>query len=136
MEGLSDDTVFYIRGTRLQVIGKHRLVKEEAAADGGRPNFDVKPSWSRSWKEGPNPLLPALSPDDVPREMRMNPLLPAPEADDVPKTLPEEIEKAIVPGKPKTETKPGAGVKPSEDVKPTPEAKPESEAKPKTEAKP
>lgn len=129
VEGLSDDTVFYIRGTRLQVIGKHRLVKEEAA-EGGRPNFDVKPSWSRSWKEGPNPLLPALSPEDVPREMRMNPLLPAPEADDVPKTLPEEIEKAVVPTKPNTESKSGA------EVKPNPEIKAESEAKPKAEAKP
>lgn len=135
VEGLSDDTVFYIRGTRLQVIGKHRLVAE-AAADGGRPNFDVKPSWSRSWKEGPNPLLPALSPEDVPKEMRMNPLLPAPEADDVPKTLPEEVEKAIVPGKqPQTETKPAADAKPAEDVKPSPEVKPEPAVKPKGESK-
>lgn len=101
VEGLTDSTVFYIRGTRLQVIGSHRLVKEENSGAGGRPSFDVKPAWSRSWKEGPNPLLPALSPEDVPKQLRVNPLLPVPEGKDVPATLPEEIERAIIPGREK-----------------------------------
>jgi hypothetical protein len=70
VEGLSDMTVFYIEGTRLQVVGLHRLTRQD---DGGA---SVLPAWSRSWKEGPNPLLPALSPEDVPKGLRTNPLLP------------------------------------------------------------
>jgi hypothetical protein len=88
VEGLSDMTVFYIQGTRLQAIGNHRLVKQ--GGDSGA--FDVMPTWTRSWKEGPNPLLPALSPDDLPKGMRVNPLLPPPnggeDGDNTPKTLP------------------------------------------------
>lgn len=92
VEGLSDTTVFYIKGTRLQVIGQHRLTKQSGGSGetgsnsgagtlGGRsdrsaPTFNVQPNWSRSWKDGPNPLLPTLSPDDVPAEMRSTPLLP------------------------------------------------------------
>jgi hypothetical protein len=68
VEGLDDTTVFYVRGVDLQVIGKHRITSETG----------VTPTWSRSWKEGPNPLLPALSPSDVPKEMRASPLLPPP----------------------------------------------------------
>jgi hypothetical protein len=87
VEGLSDQSIFYICGTQLRVIGEHRLVQETVAPEAGgirRPSFNVKSSWSRSWKKGPNLLLPALSPDDVPWEMRKNLLLPAPEADDIP----------------------------------------------------
>lgn len=90
VEGLADTTVFYIKGTRLQVIGSHRLTKQSGGGEAGGsssgsggtsgrrtgPTFDVQPNWSRSWKDGPNPLLPALSPNDVPAEMRGNPLLP------------------------------------------------------------
>jgi hypothetical protein len=72
VEGLSDLTVFYIEGVRLQVIGLHRITNE-----GG-----VTPSWRGSWKEGPNPSLPALSPDDVPKEMRASPLFPPLSKDD------------------------------------------------------
>lgn len=97
VEGLSDTTVFYIKGTRLQVIGQHRLTSQAGGSPsgstgtgngsgsgnrGGRrtsPLFDVQPNWTRSWKDGPNPLLPALSPDDVPKEMRGSPLLPPPD---------------------------------------------------------
>jgi len=86
VEGLSDLTVFYIKGTRLQVIGSHRLVRKQSGAE----PFAVKPTWTRSWKEGPNPLLPALSPDDVPMELRVNPLLPLPAEDNLPKVLPPE----------------------------------------------
>jgi hypothetical protein len=89
VEGLTDMTVFYVKGTRLQVVGRHRLIKQER----GGESFSVQPDWSRSWKEGPNPLLPALSPEDVPKGLRMNPLLPPPDADDVPKTLPNQDEK-------------------------------------------
>lgn len=66
IEGLDDRTVLYIRGLKLEVIGEHRLT-----SDGG-----VTPTWKGKWQDGPNPLLPALSPDDVPRELRASPLLP------------------------------------------------------------
>lgn len=76
VEGLEDRTVFYIDGVRLQVIGLHRLTNESG----------VTSSWRGSWKEGPNPLLPALSPGDIPKEMRASPLLPPVSKDDLPKS--------------------------------------------------
>ncbi len=75
VEGLSDRTVFYIDGLKLQVIGLHRITTGSG----------VTPGWSGSWKDGPNPLLPALSPDDIPKEMRASPLLPPVSKDDLPK---------------------------------------------------
>lgn len=75
VEGLADRTVFYIEGLRLQVIGLHRITNESG----------VTPAWRGSWKDGPNPLLPALSPGDVPKEMRATPLLPPVSRDDQPK---------------------------------------------------
>lgn len=78
VEGLDDRTVFYIDGVRLQVIGLHRLTRAS----------EVTPTWRSSWKEGPNPLLPALSPEDVPKDLRVSPLLPPLTQDDAPK-LPE-----------------------------------------------
>lgn len=76
VEGLADRTVFYIEGVRLQVIGLHRITSESG----------VTPEWRGSWKDGPNPLLPALSPEDIPKEMRASPLLPPPSKDDLPKS--------------------------------------------------
>ncbi|RBP41374.1 hypothetical protein DES53_107206 [Roseimicrobium gellanilyticum] len=93
VEGLSETTVYYIKGTRLQVIGKHRLAKQEGGIEsphGGtiRPSFDVQPTWRRAWKDGPNPLLPALTPSVVPAEMRASPLLPPVQnSSDLPKLL-------------------------------------------------
>jgi hypothetical protein len=75
VEGLDDRTVFYVEGLRLQVIGLHRITSES----------DVTPAWRGSWKDGPNPLLPALSPDDIPKEMRASPLLPPVTDEDRPK---------------------------------------------------
>lgn len=85
VEGLTDMTVFYIKQTRLQVIGSHRLIRKPGGPTG---TFSVEPNWTRSWQEGPNPILPALSPEDVPKEMRMNPLLPPLDGDEGPKLLP------------------------------------------------
>jgi hypothetical protein len=84
VEGLSDTTVFYIQGTRLQVVGLHRLTRQD---DSGAY---VLPAWSQSWKHGPNPMLPALSPGDVPKGLRMNPLLPPAGTDEGPETPPKE----------------------------------------------
>lgn len=78
VEGLADRTVFYIEGLRLQVIGLHRITSESG----------VTPAWRGSWKDGPNPLLPALSPGDVPKEMRATPLLPPVSNDNPPKAKP------------------------------------------------
>jgi hypothetical protein len=75
VEGLADRTVFYIEGLRLQAIGLHRITNESG----------VTPAWRGSWKDGPNPLLPALSPGDIPKEMRATPLLPPVSTDDLPK---------------------------------------------------
>ncbi|CAN5875898.1 hypothetical protein BH11VER1_BH11VER1_32710 [soil metagenome] len=100
VEGLNEYSVFYIRGLHLQAIGSHRLTSQP-----GKPGNDqsypdeeptawrVAPTWTRSWKDGPNPLLPALSPEDIPKEMRASPLLPPVSDDDVPKMLPPAADK-------------------------------------------
>jgi hypothetical protein len=111
VEGLSDMTVFYISGTRLQAIGQHRLVKQSG---GGGESFDVMPTWTRSWKEGPNPLLPALSPQDLPKGMRVNPLLPPPDGSEGPKTLPPAPD-----GEPAKPSKTGAGADTSPPAEPS-----------------
>ncbi len=92
VEGLNDTTVFYVRGVDLQVIGKHRITSEK----------EVTPTWTRSWKEGPNPLLPALRPEDVPKEMRASPLLPPPPVPMVPPSdLPQSTDDPKPPPLPK-----------------------------------
>ncbi|MEN3940489.1 hypothetical protein WJU23_04280 [Prosthecobacter sp. SYSU 5D2] len=63
IEGLEDDTVFYFLGTRLRVIGKHRVTNPNAMLATGLP--DQGP-----WTAGPNPLLPALSENSVPLNIR------------------------------------------------------------------
>ncbi|MEY4484344.1 MAG: hypothetical protein RL693_1796, partial [Verrucomicrobiota bacterium] len=103
VEGLSEYTVFYIRGLRLQAIGSHRLTskpgkpgkpgKDESYPDDEPEAWKVAPTWTRSWKEGPNPLLPALSPEDVPKEMRASPLLPPVSEEDLPRLLPPAADK-------------------------------------------
>lgn len=60
VEGDDDMTVFDVQGTKLKVIGRHHLTTDENG---------VTPGWKRTWKEGPNPLLPALSPDQLHREL-------------------------------------------------------------------
>jgi hypothetical protein len=87
--GLDDATVFYMLGTRLRVIGRHRVSQEQVllaesqkAATGvsgvgsgsgfavlGSP--PVLPVMSGPWAGGPNPLLPPLSAASVPEEMRV-----------------------------------------------------------------
>jgi hypothetical protein len=81
VEGLDSTTVFYIKGTRLQVVGQHRLTRQNTSEG----SFPVAPAWSRSWKEGPNPLLPALSPESVPQGLRANPFLPPPDSAEAPR---------------------------------------------------
>lgn len=97
IEGLSDYTVFYIRGLHLQAIGSHRLTSKpgngEKYPDEEPTSWKVAPMWTRSWKDGPNPLLPALTPEDVPKEMRASPLLPPVSEEDLPRMLPPAADK-------------------------------------------
>ncbi len=62
VEGLDDRTVFYLFGSTLRVIGRHQVtpLNESAAL---LPALD-------HWVEGPNPLLPPLTEDDVPIHLR------------------------------------------------------------------
>ncbi|TLD69008.1 hypothetical protein FEM03_20325 [Phragmitibacter flavus] len=111
VEGLKDDTVFYVGGSRLQVIGSHRIhpwedqpVQAAMTSGGNAPSvrrqegsFNVTPTWRKSWQQGPNPLLPALSPEDIPSEMRASPLLPPPDEDDQPKLPGENVTPNVDP---------------------------------------
>lgn len=62
VEGLKEDTVFYLLGTRLRVIGLHRLTNPNQMV-ASLP--DLGP-----WTSGPNPLLPALDEGAVPTNIR------------------------------------------------------------------
>lgn len=87
IEGLDDNTVFYLYGTRLRVIGLHRVRSmsefETVMAPGilgtgggvggafpplGELNLDLPDLGP--WTGGANPLLPPLSPDVVPMGIR------------------------------------------------------------------
>lgn len=88
VEGMDDVTVFYMLGTRLRVIGRHRVTNEnemvsevrkaevatrkKGGADEGFPGAPpVLPIMSGPWVgSGPNPLLPPLSSESVPEEIR------------------------------------------------------------------
>lgn len=74
IEGLADDTVFYFLGTRLRVIGLHRVTNPSAML-AAVP--DLGP-----WTAGPNPLLPALNESAVPVNIREE-MLKAAEAEAV-----------------------------------------------------
>lgn len=74
IEGLADDTVFYFLGSRLRVIGLHRVTNPDAMV----ANIpDLGP-----WTQGPNPLLPALNEEVVPVNIRAE-MLKAAEAEAV-----------------------------------------------------
>lgn len=74
IEGLADDTVFYFYGSRLRVIGLHRITN---------PNeMMAKIPEVGPWSSGPNPLLPALSESVVPANIREE-MLKAAEAESI-----------------------------------------------------
>ncbi|MCA1964597.1 MAG: hypothetical protein LDL31_11680 [Prosthecobacter sp.] len=73
IEGLADETVAYMLGWRLRVIGLHRLTNQTALA--GLP--DLGP-----WTGGPNPILPPLTEAAVPGDIREQ-MLKAAEAEAV-----------------------------------------------------
>ncbi len=88
VEGVDDLTVFYFLGSRLKVIGRHRVRQMPEMPDetvkraivmggrGGGGGFadpgppPALPVRQGPWAGGPNPLLPPLSPDSVPAGVR------------------------------------------------------------------
>jgi hypothetical protein len=62
IEGLEDETVAYMFGGRLRVLGLHRLTNQ---TDMLAKLPDLGP-----WTEGPNPLLPPLTEAAVPNDIR------------------------------------------------------------------
>ncbi len=74
VEGLDDQTVAYMLGTRLRVIGLHRVTHQDAMV---AMLPDLGP-----WAAGPNLLLPALAEDSVPENIR-DEMLKAAEAEAV-----------------------------------------------------
>jgi hypothetical protein len=74
VEGLDDQTVAYMLGTRLRVIGLHRMTHQDAMVA-------MLPD-SGPWAVGPNLLLPALAEDSVPDNIREE-MLKAAEAEAV-----------------------------------------------------
>ena len=63
VEGLDDSTVFYMLGTKLRVIGLHKLTNHGEIAAMEVPTLGP-------WEQGPNPLLPPLTPSVVPDSIR------------------------------------------------------------------
>lgn len=74
IEGLDDNTVAYMLGQRLRVIGLHRVANQDSMI-ASLP--DTGP-----WTSGPNPLLPPLSEASVPNDIR-DQMLKAAEAEAV-----------------------------------------------------
>jgi len=108
VEGMDDVTVFCMLGTRLRVIGRHRVTNEhemvsevrkaelvmrkKGGADEGFPGAPpVLPIMSGPWVgSGPNPLLPPLSADSVPEEIRQKMRAEAEAVNVMPLDLPGE----------------------------------------------
>lgn len=108
VEGMNDMTVLYMLGTRLRVIGKHRVTNEhemvsevrkaevvmrkKAVEDSGFPGAPpILPLMSGPWVgSGPNPLLPPLSEESVPEEIRQKMRAEAEAVNVMPLDLPGE----------------------------------------------
>jgi len=89
LEGLDDLTVYYMVGSRLRVLGRHRIVEKSTLVQEWAEEEPIAPSHSRQrglaslpsaspalpvrgpWAAGPNPLLPALSPSSIPESVRI-----------------------------------------------------------------
>lgn len=74
IEGLEDRTVAYMLGSRLRVIGTHRLTNQDSML---AMLPDLGP-----WTAGPNAILPPLTEDSVPNDIREQ-MLKAAEAEAV-----------------------------------------------------
>ena len=79
IEGLADDTLAYVIGSRIRVIGKHRLASapttEAIVSTQGFESLANLPALPElrdtgPWKNAPNPLLPPLDQEQVPASVR------------------------------------------------------------------
>lgn len=136
IEGLEDRTVAYMLGSRLRVIGTHRLTNQNSML---AMLPDLGP-----WTAGPNPILPPLSEDSVPTDIR-DQMLKAAEAEAVLQqtraealTQPAAPDAPWVKGEAKAKTDASspakadikkASSKPAETPPPAPEEKPKAAAK-------
>ncbi len=118
IEGVDDTTVFYMYGTRLRVIGAHRITRMGQVI-GGRTDLGLPVLGA--WSEAPNPLLPPLTEGTVPDSVR-NELMQAAEAEAIHQQTRAKFGPADAP-------------KTAEPAKVDPKAKPTSE-KPDPKAKP
>jgi len=66
IEGMADDTLFYVFGTRLRVLGLHRVTNQRAMLAAPGPGMPI----ASAWTQGPNPLLPSLDETVVPLDIR------------------------------------------------------------------
>lgn len=108
VEGMDDNTIFYMLGTRLRAIGRHRVMNEydkvievskaelatrkKRGEDSDFPGAPpVLPIMSGPWVgSGPNPLLPPLSEESVPEEIRQKMRAEADAVNVMPLDLPGE----------------------------------------------
>ncbi|MCP5556796.1 MAG: hypothetical protein H7A55_03495 [Verrucomicrobiaceae bacterium] len=147
IEGTDEYTVFYLYGRKVRVIGNHRVITNAQLGSANSGNAPELGSTSMSggvaipyrpsplprgpWSMGPNPLLPPLSPTDVPasvrRELRGSDLPPA---DDDPLNpgplmapMPEPSTPTVEMKEPKAEAKPPAPAPKPAEAKKKPEPK-------------
>ncbi len=115
IEGLDERTVFYMVGPTLRVIGRHRITNQAsvlaemesgmAPPDGsGGGSFPRAPSVNPAlpaalgaWMGGPNPLLPPLTPNAVPEEIRLRMRAEAESVDVTPLPPPPSTAPAVTP---------------------------------------
>jgi hypothetical protein len=107
VEGMDDVTVFYMLGTRLRVIGRHRVTNENVLMAETRKAEEVQrgrksqgfetpgeppmlPMMRGPWGGGPNPLLPPLSSSSVPEDIRQKMRAEADAVNVLPLDLPGE----------------------------------------------
>jgi hypothetical protein len=115
LEGITDQTVFFLFGNQVRAIGTHRRTNAQSL-------MNDMPLGLPSWQDGPNPLLPPLEESAVPDKIRQE-LNQALEAEAVRKANFKPLPSGATipapdssPAKPKVEEKPGT--KPSEPAKP------------------
>jgi len=126
VEGVDDYTMFYMFGSRLRVIGPHRLTNPMQLASGldasGLPTLGA-------WSNAPNPLLPPLNETAVPEQIRAE-ALRATEAEMLHQKTRAELGPAELPAvnPPATEAK-------KEPTKPSTAPEPKKAAEPKKPSK-
>lgn len=129
VEGVDDYTIFYMFGSRLRVIGPHRLTNPMQLATGldasGLPTLGA-------WSNAPNPLLPPLNESAVPEQIRAE-ALRATEAEMLHQKTRTELGPADVPAA-NPGLAPAAEAK-KEPAKPTKAPEPQKAGEPKKQPK-